>query len=814
MGESLLRAHVQALKGKVPQVQRMELEDNILELKVAASGVYRLNFLVYEVDAYPDSGGVMMSEDEAATELVDAINARLEDAARLLVSEVLQITLQALEVSWQPDVDMQDGAEETVAFEGEDEGGGVVAVEQTFERCLRPGWKKLKWQEVEDQRLASREKRRRGADLTNEEQKAAEKQIFNSSEAFGILSNELYSLQTQGNGDIQADAVDFSVYHWAVKLRGFSKLAPGLAELRAAEGYDYVELRVVFKEDLHPFYPPSITLVRPRLCGSYDVQAALVCHPRLQLKGWSPFLLSSDLLLSVRAFLDRIARVDLGSPRNNVQNFPEGAFSPLERLLVQLGRLREVAPQNLRPAVPGNAYEEDPWASGPFVPASASGQTPAAMSANEGGYRGWAKGVGYGSNHVGERGQGWDFEALHAAQAAQDQELQQLVGQIRSHLWQELQGGREELAALLAKSCLVPFLAGELATSYTDMGDRPVYFEEVLGLVKELLVLLPAEVLGPLLKNLGACKAAAEVFLRSLPESESFAQGRRFAELVVEVGTAARQKDPPVATGEASTTEYCRRLAGLRLDSGDLEEDHSFLTMARAEICAPQARTLRLAKELAGLGALLPLSDSSVVLVRTGGRLQQLWRALITGPEDTPYSGGCFVFDIYFPPEYPTVPPQVRLLTTGGGTVCFNPNLYSNGKVCLSLLGTWPGERAENWDAKSSRAVQVLVSIQSLILVPEPYFNEPGFEREIGTSQGQEHSARYNAALRENCVRWAMIDALKRPKKEFAEAIKAHFKLQADKIQATIRQWIAEAPAHAATLQVLLAELQAELGRL
>lgn len=27
------------------------------------------------------------------------------------------------------------------------------------------------------------------------------------------------------------------------------------------------------------------------------------------------------------------------------------------------------------------------------------------------------------------------------------------------------------------------------------------------------------------------------------------------------------------------------------------------------------------------------------------------------------------------------------------------------------------------------RVVQVLVSIQSLILVPEPYFNEPGFEQ-------------------------------------------------------------------------------------
>ena len=28
-------------------------------------------------------------------------------------------------------------------------------------------------------------------------------------------------------------------------------------------------------------------------------------------------------------------------------------------------------------------------------------------------------------------------------------------------------------------------------------------------------------------------------------------------------------------------------------------------------------------------------------------------------------------------------------MTTGAGTIRFNPNLYSNGTVCLSLLGTW-----------------------------------------------------------------------------------------------------------------------------
>ena len=44
-------------------------------------------------------------------------------------------------------------------------------------------------------------------------------------------------------------------------------------------------------------------------------------------------------------------------------------------------------------------------------------------------------------------------------------------------------------------------------------------------------------------------------------------------------------------------------------------------------------------------------------------------RAIVTGPGDTPYSKGCFVFDIYFPATYPNNPPLVKLITTGNGTV-------------------------------------------------------------------------------------------------------------------------------------------------
>ncbi|VDQ14406.1 unnamed protein product [Trichobilharzia regenti] len=56
---------------------------------------------------------------------------------------------------------------------------------------------------------------------------------------------------------------------------------------------------------------------------------------------------------------------------------------------------------------------------------------------------------------------------------------------------------------------------------------------------------------------------------------------------------------------------------------------------------------------------------------------------------------------------------------------------------------------------------KVLVSIQSLIFVHEPYFNEPGFECTMGTPKGIAISYKYNARIRAATVRWAMINQLK-----------------------------------------------------
>ncbi|XP_058811824.1 baculoviral IAP repeat-containing protein 6 isoform X3 [Topomyia yanbarensis] len=203
-------------------------------------------------------------------------------------------------------------------------------------------------------------------------------------------------------------------------------------------------------------------------------------------------------------------------------------------------------------------------------------------------------------------------------------------------------------------------------------------------------------------------------------------------------------------------------------------------------------RVKRLAQETVTLSTSLPLSYSSSVFVRCDTDRLDIMKVLITGPAETPYANGCFEFDVYFPPDYPNSPMMINLETTGRNTVRFNPNLYNDGKVCLSVLNTWHGRPEEKWNAHTSSFLQVLVSIQSLILVPEPYFNEPGFERSWGTPSGTHSSREYNSNIYQACVRYAMLEQLKNPCPCFKEVIHTHFWLKRNEICAQIEDWIAE----------------------
>jgi len=236
-------------------------------------------------------------------------------------------------------------------------------------------------------------------------------------------------------------------------------------------------------------------------------------------------------------------------------------------------------------------------------------------------------------------------------------------------------------------------------------------------------------------------------------------------------------------------------------------------------------RIRRLNRELKELRKSLPLHFNSTVALRVDTNRPFVAQCLIFAPNNTPYDSGCFLFDIYFPPEYPSEPPKMNLMTTGNGTVRFNPNLYNNGKVCLSLLGTWRGGAtgSENW-TKNSTLWQVLVSIQSAILGSEfPYFNEPGVETQWGTEQGELqkriHSNGGYERLRVATIQHAMLGQLRAPPSAFEDLVYNHFRLKKHHILEVVDGWVVEANTsdtknHFKTISKLVEELKAEFDKL
>ncbi|QDZ21713.1 ubiquitin-conjugating enzyme [Chloropicon primus] len=194
--------------------------------------------------------------------------------------------------------------------------------------------------------------------------------------------------------------------------------------------------------------------------------------------------------------------------------------------------------------------------------------------------------------------------------------------------------------------------------------------------------------------------------------------------------------------------------------------DHHFLDRS------PRSNVPKFSKTIIKEWKILKMGLSDGVWVKCYENRMDLFRAIIVGSPGTPYYSALFSFDIYIPPDFPQVPPEVCYRSHG---YRLNPNLYENGRVCLSLLNTWSGKESEKWDPKRSSILQLLVSIQGLVLVQKPYFNEAGFGKQVGTVSGEKNSVLYNENAHLLCLK-LMISTLKSPPATFEKFVRDHFR--------------------------------------
>jgi ubiquitin-conjugating enzyme E2 Z len=119
--------------------------------------------------------------------------------------------------------------------------------------------------------------------------------------------------------------------------------------------------------------------------------------------------------------------------------------------------------------------------------------------------------------------------------------------------------------------------------------------------------------------------------------------------------------------------------------------------------------------------------------------------AYIAAPKDSVYEGTFVKVNIQLTDKYPFEPPKVKFLHFSLSGARLHPNLYDNGKVCLSILGTWSGEP---WTSVMN--IQYILRVIQSLLDASPMKHEP--------NRGD--SPQYNEFVRYFSLQYLLLDYL------------------------------------------------------
>ena len=142
-----------------------------------------------------------------------------------------------------------------------------------------------------------------------------------------------------------------------------------------------------------------------------------------------------------------------------------------------------------------------------------------------------------------------------------------------------------------------------------------------------------------------------------------------------------------------------------------------------------------------------PLNDNGIYYKHNPENMLQ-GHALIIGPSDSLYNYGNYMFEFNFSKDYPYKPPKVVYLTNENG-IRFHPNLYRNGKVCLSLLNSWRGEQ---WT--SCQTIRTILLNLVTLFHNKPLLNEPGIKEDY------KYFKKYNEIIKYANYRTAVLSVL------------------------------------------------------
>lgn len=640
---------------------------------------------------------------------------------------------------------------------------------------------------------------------------------FSSASTVWVVMNEFKNLYYRGLREhYSTSPIDSNIYHMRIAFdRDFFDTSSQIYKDLGPEAK--VEIEIKLESKLYPFYPPKVKLISPRLadhmCGRI---ATMEC---LMLSRWNPTFGIETIIGHFQSLMNQYARIE-----------SVGGYDQLENELIELSLLTEI------PARINSVLTLDELKS--------IGETTRNSNSTKS-KKYWAAGTGYGYSGLSD----WDFKAAERARETRDRQLALCIRRITVRLTQIIMtSGSGQSASrtassagktgstepnttdafrIMEQSCYQPYLCSFFhGSNVLELLKTQSLFCILLDSMRILpqvyahLYLVSDNSEKPLITIFGEIAQDCKTYLQTLERAGGSAKkdDRSERDLLTnfvafyhrtKLSTDAliqQQQSVSLSTIiQADTALTISELYKAMLAT-ELYDENEAIVAAGYESMATRANdkintqisdrnTMRqISKELLSHSKSMPLEFASSIFYRYKPSDIRFHEFIITGPEGTPYDSGLFHFRMYCPSNYPRTVPQVSFMTVAASNgQRFNPNLYNCGRVCLSLLGTWSGHAGESWIPGTSTMLQVMVSLQSLVLVADPYYNETGYQTQMGSERGLKSSIQYSENVRLSCMRLAMTAYIKTPIPGFETATIKHFVLKSQHIKETCAQWVSEA---------------------
>lgn len=657
------------------------------------------------------------------------------------------------------------------------------------------------------------------------------KRLFSQNVVADMIINEYLSLWKKSATDknFTIDVVNDNLYHWRIKLTGFnSDFSESLKRVNSKYGYNCVMVDIMFNDTFYPNYPPTIKILRPRL--QHSLMHRLSNSRMFQFDYWDPIIGMDKVVNKIVQVINKWGYIDTDTILNDEVAYPNGAYMSIEGKLLKLASYINT---EVVDAIDSDVeYIKFTDLISKAKPAKTTQLTKTKIKPTT---AGWKSGTGYGHGGASK----WDIDDYVRILEERDRTLLGIIRDITIDIENVTKENRSQMLESVSCSLLIKFIKDQMnTTTLLDMEKRKDVFMVYISLLQnfardDAIYVFNDSDENNLFDILKKLKDSATISLKLDSENElanmifmlftmieplyttyhTELERLKSSKLIVknpDDGKSDDGKSDDVKSDNDKTRlnkEYIAKLEPFKFDTSPILNTN-YYPKYKSQVSSyiPKGATLkRLSSEIPGLVDILPIHRDSSIFVRVDEVNISVMRALITGPPDTPYDNGCFIFDICMPQDYPTTPPGVHFRNTGGKR--FNPNLYEEGKVCLSILNTYVGPRAdtsEKWN-KTSTLGQVLISIQGQILIENPFFNEPGYENQMGTDSGKRQDREYNNRVRLYTMEHAMLNLLKSPNTypQFSEVIKTHFRLKRDAIIKMCEKWVNDADEYVKELEAV-----------